>query len=78
METKELETGMIRGKRQTMVTVSSWIADKVELARATSRTESAEKVLELTLVALNALKKKIDAQLLDGVKTIDCADFLPE
>lgn len=74
----ELETGMIRGKRQTMVTVSSWIADKVELARATSRTESAEKVLELTLVALNALKKKIDAQLLDGVKTIDCADFLPD
>ena len=78
METNELETGMIRGKRQTMVTVSSWIADKVELARATSRTESAEKVLELTLVALNALKKKIDAQLLDGVKTIDCADFLPD
>ena len=74
----ELETGMIRGKRQTMVTVSSWIADKVELARHTSRTESAEKVLELTLVALNALKKKIDAQLLDGVKTIDCADFLPD
>ena len=34
--------------------------------------------LELTLVALNALKKKIDAQLLDGVKTIDCADFLPD
>ena len=78
METNERETGMIRGKRQTMVTVSSWIADKVELARATSRTESAEKVLELTLVALNALKKKIDAQLLDGVKTIDCADFLPD
>ncbi|MBO6063451.1 MAG: hypothetical protein J6P62_05700 [Bacteroidales bacterium] len=74
----ELETGMIRGKRQTMVTVSSWIADKVELARATSRTESAEKVLELTLVAMNALKKKIDEQLLDGVKTIDCADFLPD
>lgn len=74
----ELETGMIRGKRQTMVTVSSWIADKVELARATSRTESADKVLELTLVALNALKKKIDKQLLDGVKTIDCADFLPD
>ena len=74
----ELETGMIRGKRQTMVTVSSWIAEKVELARATSRTESADKVLEFTLFALNALKKKIDEQLLDGVKTIDCADFLPD
>ncbi len=74
----ELETGIIRGKRQTMVSVSSWIGDKVELARDTSRTESADKVLELTLLALDSLKKRIDAQLHSGVKTIDCEDFLPE
>lgn len=74
----ELETGVIRGKRQTMVSVSSWIGSKVELAKRTARTEDADKVLELTIVALNALKKKIDKQLHDGVKTTDCRDFLPE
>lgn len=74
----ELEIGMIRGKRQTMVSVSSWIADKVELARRSSRTEDSGKVLELTLLALDALKQKIDAQLYRGVNTLDCSDFIPE
>ena len=58
--------------------LSSWIAEKVELARRTSETEDDGLVLELTLYALDALKKRIDAQLRDGVKTIDCSDFIPE
>lgn len=78
MHNTELETGILSGKRQTMVSVSSWIGGKLELAKDTSRTEDAEKVLELTLVALKALKKKIDGQLRKGVNTIDCSDFLPE
>lgn len=78
MQNTELETGILSGKRQTMVSVSYWIGGKVELARRTSETEDAGKVLELTLFALETLKRKIDGQLRKGVNTIDCSDFLPE
>lgn len=78
METNELETGIIRGKRKTMISVSSWLSRRLELARRTSATEDPGKVLELTLLALDTLCSKMDEQIRNGVKTIDCSDFLPE
>lgn len=78
MATSEIEMGIIRGKRQTMISVSSWIAKKVRLARETSRSENSGLVLELVLGALEGLKGSIDRQVSGGVKTLDCGDFLPE
>lgn len=75
----ELETGIIRGKRQTMISVSSWIAKKVRLARETAQgCENGGLVLELMLGALESLRESIDRQVSDGVCTLDCGDFLPE
>lgn len=78
MYRSELETGIIRGKRQTMISVAYWIERKVELARKTSGTDNAGLVLELTLCAFSTLKEKIDEQVKNGVNTIDCSDFLPK
>jgi hypothetical protein len=78
MYNSELETGIIRGKRQTMMSVSSWIAKKVELARSSTGTADSGLVLELMLAALDTLRQKIDGQVSNGVKTLDCSDFLPE
>lgn len=78
MATSEIEMGIIRGKRQTMISVSTWIEKKVRLARETSRSENSGLVLELVLGALEGLKGSIDRQVSGGVKTLDCGDFLPE
>lgn len=78
MATSEIEMGIIRGKRQTMISVSTWIEKKVRLARETSRSENSGLVLELVLGALEGLKGSIDRQVSNGVRTLDCGDFLPE
>ena len=78
MATSEIEMGIIRGKRQTMISVSTWIEKKVRLARETSRSENSGLVLELVLGALEGLKGSIDRQVGNGVRTLDCGDFLPE
>ena len=78
MKPNELETGMIRGKRLTMISVSSWIGKKVELARKTARNADSGLVLELTLGALENLQNRINRQVRNGVVTLDCGDFLPE
>ena len=74
----ELETGIIRGKRKTMISVSSWLSRRLELAKRCSETSGSEKALSLTLLALDTLCSKMDEQIRNGVKTIDCSDFLPE
>lgn len=78
MYNSELETGIIRGKRQTMLSVSRWIGRRVELARKSVGSVDSALLLELTLGALESLQGKIDRQVSDGVRTLDCSDFLPE
>lgn len=78
MKTNELEMGIIRGKRLTMISISSWIGKKVELARETAGTAGSGLVLELTLGALENLQNRINSQVSNGVNTLDCSDFLPE
>ena len=78
MATSEIEMGIIRGKRQTMISVSTWIGKKVELTRNTAGTIDKGLILDLLLGALEGLKGSIDRQVNGGVKTLDCGDFLPE
>lgn len=78
MATSEIEMGIIRGKRQTMISVSTWIGKKVELTRKTAGTVDKGLILDLLLGALEGLKGSIDRQVNGGVKTLDCSDFLPE
>ena len=78
MATSEIEMGIIRGKRQTMISVSTWIGKKVELTRNTAGTVDKGLILDLLLGALEGLKGSIDRQVSDGVCTLDCGDFLPE
>ena len=78
MATSEIEMGIIRGKRQTMISVSTWISEKVRLARETACGENSALVLELTLASLEGLLRKMEGQIRDGVRTLDCGDFLPE
>ena len=78
MATSEIEMGIIRGKRQTMLEVSRWIGKKVELTRKTAGTVDKGLILDLLLGSLDNLKGSIDRQVGNGVRTLDCGDFLPE
>lgn len=78
MYRNELETGMIRGKRLTMISISDWLSKKVQLARKSMTGDNGDMILSLTLCALDNLKESIDRQVRNGVVTLDCSDFLPE
>lgn len=78
MNRTELETGMLSGKRQTMLSVSGWISEKIRIARASAEKLDSATVLSLTLAALETLKDRMDSQLKNGVDTLDFGDFLPK